>query len=94
MDGYQKIRKGQNVEQTHPDLFKAINASVADKVYDKRLEEAREKQKILDEILNSKWGADFITGLTKNAPTRPMMAWVCNWVSRPLSVLPVQTAVA
>ena len=35
-----------------------------------------------------------ITGLTKNAPTRPMMAWVCNWVSRPLSVLPVQTAVA
>ena len=42
-------RKGQNVEQTHPDLFKAINASVTDKVYNKRLEEAREKQKILDE---------------------------------------------
>jgi len=41
-------RTGQSVEENHPDLFKAINNFAPVKTYAKKLEQARERQQLLD----------------------------------------------
>jgi len=41
-------RPGQSPEENHPELFKAIEATVLDENYAKKLEKAREDQKLMD----------------------------------------------
>ena len=45
-------RPGQSPEENHPELFKAIEDTVLDENYAKKLEKARETQKLLDEASN------------------------------------------